>query len=101
MASISSFGNTVSYDYDFFGRLKSATDSSVQWNYQYNSIGKKEVVENLSEGTTEYFTYDSLGRTEKKTILDTDNEIIFEIAYVLGADGNRIGAVEKRGERRL
>ena len=97
LASVSYYGHTVSYDYDFFGRLQTARDGSSSWNYSYNSVGKKERVANLTEGTTELFEYDSLGRTEKKIILNADSSILFEIDYIIGDDGNRIGAIETRG----
>lgn len=98
LGSMSHYGHTVGYEYDFWGRLSRAASPEAEWTWRYNDVGQKARVENIVKRTTEERTYDSLGRLlGVRHSRMGEAEPIFEIAYSLGVDGTRIGATETRG----
>ncbi len=98
LASISALGRTTGFDYDFFGRLRTGTAPGNGWNWQYNAAGLRTRVENSANRSVEARAYDALGRLDVVTHTDSADVVIFEADYTLGADGNRIGITETRGQ---
>ncbi|MEQ8821886.1 MAG: RHS repeat-associated core domain-containing protein [Sumerlaeia bacterium] len=98
LASISTLGHTVSYKYDFAGRLSEVLAPEASWRIEYNRAGLKKRVTNLTTGLVEERAYDALGRLELITHTAADGTVVFAADYVLGADGTRLGIVERRGE---
>lgn len=56
-------GDTVSYTYDYLGRIQSATYSNGrELTYTYNGEGQLHSMTDSATGNTDTYTYDSLGR---------------------------------------
>lgn len=98
MSEISAFGLTTQYEYDTFGRLARVESAEGDaWSTTYNVAGQKDTVVSQADGTTERYEYDALGRVERITHTDTETgEVLLDLDYELGPDGNRIAIVETR-----
>ena len=98
LSEISAFGLTTQYEYDTFGRLARVESAEGDaWTTTYNVAGQKDTVVSQADGTTERYEYDALGRVERITYIDTEtDEVLLDLDYELGPDGNRIAIVETR-----
>ena len=97
LGSIRYFGHTVNYSYDFFDRLERAVAPLGEWNYQYNDVGLKTLVENTTTGDIETRSYDALGRLDTLVHIDSDGAVVFSQDFDVASDGTRTGVLETRG----